>query len=95
MVFSVRMEVDISGFLLGVFETVRCSLLAACGEDEPGGRGEECCCGQQGCFRALVRLKRGKGELQAFLSKFSLYNSLSACECVRMQPFSCGHADFG
>lgn len=49
MVFSVRMEVDISGFLLGVFETVWCSLLAAWREDEPGGRGEECCCEQQGC----------------------------------------------
>lgn len=96
VVFSVRMEVDISGFLLGVFETVWCSLLAAWREDEPGGRGEECCCEQQGCSWALVRLKGGKGELQASLSKFSLYNSLSARECVGMhQPFSCGHADFG
>lgn len=63
-----------------MFETV---LLAACGEDEAGGRGEECCCAQQGCFRALVRLKRGKGGLPS--PNFHFHGQKASCselECI-------------
>lgn len=86
VVFSIRMKVDISGFLLGMFETVWCSLFACLW----GGRGEEGSSEWQGCFRALVRGKGGTAGLPLEILTFMGRKQVVMCQNTSaLQLWSC------